>query len=46
MNAGGSKKVSDFMTKHPECVDASETMVSAANKMKKIDTGVLPVCEV
>jgi hypothetical protein len=44
--ASGSKKVKDFMTAHPECVDSSETMINAAQKMKKIDTGVLPVCEV
>lgn len=38
-------KVCDFMTAQPECACASDTLVSAARKMKEKNIGVLPVCD-
>lgn len=37
--------VKDIMTKEPICVNPTDTINQAAQKMKKIDCGVLPVCE-
>jgi CBS domain-containing protein len=34
----------DLMTKGAECVQANETLVDAARKMRDLDVGALPIC--
>ncbi len=36
--------VREIMSGGPECVQASETLVDAARKMKELDVGALPIC--
>lgn len=43
---GGTNRVAHLMTKNPECIDSNESVQAAAAKMKKLNAGVLPVCEV
>ena len=45
-NSGrGSQRVSDFMTKNPDCVSETSSIKDAADIMKKSDTGVVPVVD-
>jgi CBS domain-containing protein len=39
-----SKKVRDVMTPQAECIGENETLVAAAEKMARLDAGVLPIC--
>ncbi|WP_084958292.1 CBS domain-containing protein [Thermoactinospora rubra] len=34
----------DIMTPNPECVNADETVLEAAEKMARLDVGSLPIC--
>lgn len=38
-------QVKDVMTRRVECVSPDTTLQEAANKMKELDIGPLPVCE-
>jgi CBS domain-containing protein len=38
-------RVSEVMTKKPECVLADATLQEAAGKMKELNVGALPVCD-
>lgn len=38
-------KVSDIMTKEVECCSPNDTVTAAAQKMRNIDCGSLPICE-
>ena len=42
--SGGS--VQQLMTPNPECIESSQTVFAAAQKMKQLNAGALPVCEV
>lgn len=39
------KKAKDVMTRNPDFVRATATLVDAASKMRKLDVGGLPVCD-
>lgn len=41
----GSQKVSDFMTRDPECVSEKDSIRDVARIMKDKDTGVVPVVD-
>ncbi len=34
----------DLMTPHVECITESDTLVSAAQRMRDLDVGALPIC--
>jgi CBS domain-containing protein len=38
-------KISEILTPNPQCVSPSTTLVHAAQQMKTLDVGMLPVCE-
>lgn len=38
-------KVQDIMTRHVECVTPETSLRAAAQKMKELDVGPLPVCD-
>lgn len=38
------KKARDIMTPNPECVGEKETIIDAAKKMLRLNTGALPIC--
>jgi CBS domain-containing protein len=38
-------KISEIMTKSVECIEPSTTIANAAEKMRALDVGFLPVCE-
>jgi CBS domain-containing protein len=39
-----SKTAREIMTGSPECVGESESIAQAAQKMKRLDVGALPIC--
>jgi CBS domain-containing protein len=38
-------KISEILTPDPECVTPETTLAQAAQRMKALDVGMLPVCE-
>ena len=38
-------KVSEIMTRHVECINPDTSVKDAAEKMKSLDIGFLPICE-
>ncbi|OLD57764.1 MAG: CBS domain-containing protein [Acidobacteria bacterium] len=38
-------KVSEIMTRHVECINLDTSVKDAAEKMKSLDIGFLPICE-
>jgi CBS domain-containing protein len=38
-------KVSEIMSRHVECIDSGTSIKEAAEKMRELDVGFLPVCE-
>jgi CBS domain-containing protein len=38
-------KVSEIMTRHVECINPETSVKDAAEKMKSLDIGFLPICE-
>lgn len=41
----GSQKVSEFMTRDPQCVTREDSIMDAAKIMRDADTGVVPVVD-
>jgi CBS domain-containing protein len=38
-------KISDVMTPHAKCIGPELTLIHAANQMRELDVGSLPICE-
>src|SRR5262245_20188049 len=38
-------KIKDIMTRHVECLNPSDTLAHAAQRMRNLDVGSLPVCD-
>lgn len=38
-------KISEILTPNPQCISPETTLASAAQKMKSLDVGMLPICE-
>lgn len=38
-------KISEILTPNPQCISPETTLTMAAQKMKSLDVGMLPICE-
>lgn len=38
-------KISEILTPNPQCISPDTTLATAAQKMKSLDVGMLPICE-
>ena len=38
-------KIKDIITPEPQCISPDATLVEAAEDMKSLDVGILPICE-
>ena len=38
-------KISEILTPNPQCIGPETTLTAAAQKMKSLDVGILPICE-
>src|SRR5262245_20979872 len=38
-------KISEILTPNPQCISPETTLAAAAQKMKSLDVGMLPICE-